>query len=119
MRNKSYVGALRAQDGYLLLFTLRNAEEVIDAEELPKPSGRAPTQKELNMAKQLVSLLEGEFNPKDYKDEYRERVLEFVEKKAKGKKPRLKAVKTKRAPTSLDSVLQESLASLKKEKRAA
>jgi DNA end-binding protein Ku len=119
MRNKSYVGALRAQDGYLLLFTLRNAEEVIDAEELPKPGGRAPTQKELNMAKQLVSLLEGEFNPKDYKDEYRERVLEFVEKKAKGKKPRLKAVKTKRAPTSLDSVLQESLASLKKEKRAA
>jgi DNA end-binding protein Ku len=119
MRNKSYVGALRAQDGYLLLFTLRNADEVIDAEELPKPSGRGPTQKELNMAKQLVGLLEGEFNPKDYKDEYRERVLEFVEKKARGKKPRLKAVKTKRAPTSLDSVLQKSLASLKKEKRAA
>ena len=119
MRNKAYVGALRAQDGYLLLFTLRNANEVIAAEELPKPSGRAPTQKELSMAKQLVSLLEGEFNPKDYKDEYRERVMEFVERKAKGKAPRLKAVKTKRAATSLDSVLAKSLASLKKGKRAA
>jgi DNA end-binding protein Ku len=119
MRNKSYAGALRTEGGYLLLFTLRNANEVIAADELTKPGGRAPTQKELNMAKQLVSLLEGEFNPKDYKDEFRERVLEFVEKKAKGKKPRLKAVKTKRAPTSLDSVLQKSLASLKKEKRAA
>lgn len=119
MRNKPYVGALRAQDGYLLLFTLRNADEVIAADELPKPSGRAPTQKELGMAKQLVSLLEGEFNPKDYKDEYRERVMEFVESKAKGRKPRLKMVKQKRAAASLDAVLSKSLASLKKERRAA
>lgn len=119
MRNKPYVGALRAQDGYLILFTLRNANEVIAADELPKPAGRAPTQKELNMAKQLVGLLEGEFNAKDFKDEYRKRVMEFVEQKAKGRKPKLKAVKTKRAPSSLDSVLAKSLASLKKEKRAA
>lgn len=119
MRNKPYVGALRSEGGYLVLFTLRNANEVISANELPKPAGRAPTQKELSMAKQLVGLLEGEFDPKEYKDEYRERVLEFVEKKARGKAPRLKAVKTKRATPSLDNVLAKSLASLKKEKRAA
>ncbi len=119
MRNKPYVGALRAEGGYLLLFTLRNAEEVISARDLPKPAGRAPTQKELNMAKQLVGLLEGEFNPADYKDEYRQRVMEFIEKKAKGKAPRLHAVKTKRKASSLDSVLEKSLQSLRKEKRAA
>src|SRR5882672_5042716 len=96
MRNKAYVGALRAEGDYLLLVTLRNAEEVISARDLPKPAGRAPTQKELNMAKQLVALLEGEFNAADYKDEYRERVMEFIESKAKGKAPRLHAVKTKR-----------------------
>ncbi len=45
--------------------------------------------------------------------------MEFIEKKAKGKKPRLHAVKAKRKPTSLDSVLQKSLQSLKKQKRAA
>src|SRR6185295_7837564 len=93
MRNKTYVGALRAEGDYLMLVTLRNAEEVISAKDLPKPAGRAPTQKELSMAKQLVSLLaEDEFNPKDYKDEYRERVMEFIEKKARGKAPRLQAV---------------------------
>jgi DNA end-binding protein Ku len=119
MRNKAYVGALRAEGDYLLLVTLRNAEEVISAHDLPKPAGRAPTQKELAMAKQLVDLLEGEFDPADYKDEYRERVMEFIEKKAKGKAPRLLAVKTKRKPSSLDSVLQKSLQSLRKEKRAA
>lgn len=119
MRNKSYVGALRAEGDYLVLYTLRHAEEVISARDLPKPAGRAPTQKELGMAKQLVGLLEGEFDPKEFKDEYRERVMEFIEKKAKGKAPRLRAVKTKRKATSLDSVLQKSLQSLKKGKRAA
>lgn len=119
MRNKPYVGALRAEGDYLMLVTLRNAEEVILARDLPKPAGRAPTQKELNMAKQLVGLLEGEFNAADYKDEYRERVMEFIKQKAKGKAPRLRAVKSKRRAASLDSVLEKSLQSLRKEKRAA
>ena len=119
MRNKAYVGALRAEGEYLMLVTLRNAEEVISASDLPKPAGRAPTQKELSMAKQLVELLEDEFNPADYKDEYRQRVMKFIEHKAKGKAPRLRAVKAKRKSTSLDSVLAKSVASLRKEKRAA
>ena len=119
MRKKNYVGALRAEGDYLFLVTLRNAAEVISAKDLPKPAGRAPTAKELNMAKQLIGMLEDEFNPADYKDEYRERVMEFLEKKAKGKAPRLRAVKTKRKPSSLDSVLEKSLKALRKEKRAA
>jgi DNA end-binding protein Ku len=119
MRNKEYVGALRADGDYLMLVTLRNAEEVISARDLPKPAGRAPTQKELNMARQLVGMLEGEFNAADYKDEYRDRVMEFIKQKAKGKAPRLRAVKSKRKAASLDSVLQKSLQSLRKEKRAA
>ena len=119
MRNKAYSGALGAQDGYLVLSTLRNAGEVIAADELPKPDGRAPTKKEIEMAKLLVSMLEGEFNPDNYKDKYRERVLEFIAKKAKGHAPRLAAVKTKRKTTSLDTVLAKSIAALKKGKHAA
>lgn len=119
MRNKAYSGALRAEGDYLMLVTLRNAEEVISARDLAKPSGPAPTAKELSMAKHLVSLMEGEFNPADFKDEYRERVMEFIEQKAKGHAPRLRAVKTKRKTGSLDAVLAKSLAALKKEKRAA
>jgi DNA end-binding protein Ku len=119
MRNKYYAGALRAIDDYLYLFTLRDANEVILADELTKPSGAAPTQKELAMAKQLVEMLQGEFKATEYKDEYRERVMEFIEKKAKGHAPRLKAVKTKRKTEALDNVLAKSIASLRKEKRAA
>jgi DNA end-binding protein Ku len=119
MRKQPYVGALRAEGDHLVLFTLRNAEEVLSAKDLPRPAGRAPDKKELSMAKQLVELLKGKFNPKDYQDEYRARVKEFVEKKARGHAPKLRLVKTKRQAASLDKILSKSIESLKKGKRAA
>ena len=118
MRKQPYAGALASDGEHLMLFTLRHAEEVVSAKDLPKPAGRGSDRKELAMAKQLVEMLKGEFDPKDYKDEYRERVMEFVEKKAKGHAPRLRLVKNKRQPESLGNILSKSIASLKK-KRAA
>jgi DNA end-binding protein Ku len=118
MRNKAYAGALSSRDGYLVLSTLRNAGEVVAADGLPQPAGRSLTRKEIEMANSLISLLEGKFDPADYKDDYRDRVLDFIAKKAKGRAPRLAAVKTKRKTTALDSVLAKSIQALK-EKRAA
>ncbi len=71
MRKQPYVGALRAENDHLVLVALRHAGEVLSAKDLPRPAGRAPEKKELSMAKQLVELLKGEFDPKDFKDEYR------------------------------------------------
>jgi DNA end-binding protein Ku len=51
---------------------------------LPAPGGRAPDEREVRMAKQLVSALEGDFNIEDYDDEYRKRLMTLVKKKAKG-----------------------------------
>jgi non-homologous end joining protein Ku len=64
-------------------------------------------------------LLKGEFDPGDFKDEYRARVMEFIERKAKGHAPRLHLVKSKRKAASLDKVLSKSIESLQKQKRAA
>ena len=102
-----------------MLVTLRHSEEVVAAEDLPAPAGRTLDKKEIGMARQLVELLEGEFDPAEFKDEYRQRVLEFIEGKAKGKKPRLHAVQSKRATSSLDKVLSRSIATLKKQKEKA
>lgn len=119
MRKQPYAGVLRAEDDHLMLVTLRNAEEVLSAKGLPRPPGRAPDKKELAMATQLVELLKGEFDPKEFKDEYRERVMEFVAKKAKGHKPRLHLVKAKKETTSLDKVLSKSIDALKKKQKKA
>jgi DNA end-binding protein Ku len=109
MRKKEYVGALRSRDGYLLLITLRHAEEVLTARELPAPAGKAPDQREIKMAEQLIAALEDEFRAEDYQDDYRNRVMKYIEAKAKGHKPKLATVPTRRAPASLVDVLAASL----------
>src|SRR5206468_2331978 len=114
MRGKSYVGALRVEEGYLVLIKLRYTEEVLSARELPAPGGRQLAQKELRMAEQLVGALEGAFEPKEFRDEYRERVMKFIEAKAKGKHPRLPVVKDRPSGGSLDQQLAKSLAAMKR-----
>jgi DNA end-binding protein Ku len=115
MRRKQYHGALRAVDGYRSLVTLRNAGEVVSASGLEAPNGRALDARELKMAEQLVDALTGEFEPEQYKDEYRERVHELVEAKAKGRKlPKKRAKRKKPADESLAEVLEKSLRATRK-----
>jgi DNA end-binding protein Ku len=119
MRKKRYVGALRSQDGYLMLITMRYAEEVLSAEDLPRPGGRAPGAKELRMAEILISTLQDEFRPEDFHDEYRERVMKFIEAKASGKKPKLRTVVRKKEPESLEANLAASIDRAKRHKEKA
>jgi DNA end-binding protein Ku len=114
MRKKAYVGALRTSGDYLTLITLKHADEVVPEGSLPAPKARDLSEKELKMARELVRALEGEFNPEDYRDEYRDRVLEFVQAKARGRKPRLRAVREKKTTDSLAKDLAKSLNSLKR-----
>jgi DNA end-binding protein Ku len=114
MRKRTYVGALRASGGYLTLIALKHADEILPEQALPAPKAREITDKEMKMAGELVHALEGEFNLEDYRDEYRDRVLKFVEAKARGKKPRLHAVREKRTTGSLAKDLARSLNSLKR-----
>jgi DNA end-binding protein Ku len=119
MRKRRYVGALRSEGGYLMLLTLKYAEEVLSADELPRPTGHAPDAKELKMAEQLISVLEDEFRAEDYHDEYRERVMKFIEAKAKGQKPTLRIVARKKQPKSLAESLAASINMAKREKEKA
>lgn len=109
MRKKEYRGALRAGSGYLMLMTLRPAEETIAVEELAGPGGKPLEEREVTMAQQLLSILEAEFDPSQYRDEYRERVLELVEAKAKGKTVRRQKPAVTRAPADLTGALKASL----------
>lgn len=115
MRKKPYIGALRSEAGYLMLVTLKYAEEVLSSADLPRPGGRAPDAKELQMAEQLVSALQDDFRSEDYHDDYRERVMKFIEAKAGGEKPRLKVVARRKEPKSLVESLAASINMVKRE----
>lgn len=120
MRDREYVGALRADNGYLMLITLRHADEIIAADALKPPGGRELAQRELQMAAQLIEALHGEFDPARFHDEYRARVLDLVETKAAGKKPKVVAFRPKKQKEDqVAGALEASLADLKKPKRKA
>jgi DNA end-binding protein Ku len=110
MRKKEYRGALRVSGGCLALIALRSAEETIPATALEAPEGEALSDKEIAMAQQLLSILEAKFDPKQFRDEYRHRLLELIEAKAKGKTVRRPAARAVRPSANLVEALRASLA---------
>lgn len=120
MRKKSYIGALRGENGYLKLITLRYAGEVVDASELPRPEGRALEKQEVRMAEQLVRALAGDFNPAEYRDQYGDRVREFVETKARGGTVTFQKIAEKNPKVvSLSDLLKQSIEQAAEEKKIA
>lgn len=84
MRGKRYRGALGARNGYLVLETLHHAEQLVPLERVRPAAQRAPDARELALAEQLVAMLEDRFDPAEYRDDYRERLLRLIEAKARG-----------------------------------
>jgi DNA end-binding protein Ku len=109
MRKREYVGVLRIHQDRLMLSTLRHAGEVVEAGDLPAPSGRKLSPAEVRMAETLVESLSGHFDPAEFRDEYRDRVLEMVAKKAKGEKVQVKRVRKKKEEGSLADILKRSI----------
>jgi DNA end-binding protein Ku len=114
MRNKSYVGALQLYQGYPMLMSLHHTEEVIPAESLTPPEGPILDKRELDLARQLIEMLEAEFQPQEYHDEFRERVLEMLEAKSHGKKVRKLAPKPPERSVDIGHALEASIQQMRK-----
>lgn len=109
MRNKEYIGALRVHEGYPMLMSLHHAEEVVPADALEPPGGSPLDEKELAMARQLIAMLEADFEPGQYRDEYRERVLELLDAKLHDRKVKVVPMRKREAPEDLSKALEASL----------
>jgi len=119
MRGQRRVAVLRAHGGHLLLVTLRHTDEVVPPDALEPPPGEKPDAKEMRLAEQLVSTLEGSFDAEKYRDEYQARVRKLIEAKAHGRKlPQRAAPERRRAPASLAGALEASLRGAKGRKSA-
>jgi DNA end-binding protein Ku len=119
-RNKEHLSAIRASGGVLTLTTMRFHDEVVPPSELDDAlPDKAPkvAKREREMAEQLIDSLSTEFNPGDYKDEYREQLLALIEQKAEGKEivaPEAEEPKATKAP-DLMAALEESIAAVKEQ----
>ena len=83
IRNKERLCALRAYDGTLMLETLYYPDEVRVQKGADLPSVKV-SEKELGMAFSLIDLMLEEFKPEEYKDHYREALMEIINAKLQG-----------------------------------
>jgi DNA end-binding protein Ku len=119
LRSKEHLVAIRPRDGALAMETMLFSDEVIAAEsleELAAGDGDVQTSdRELAMANQLIDSLASDFEPGKYRDEYRERVLDLIERKAQGETIVIEEpeAEPEKVP-DLMSALEASIASAKK-----
>jgi DNA end-binding protein Ku len=113
IRSKEQLVALRPMGDVLGMATMLFADEVVGPDridELPTGDEVQTNERELAIAKQLVESLAGSFEPDKYRDEYREAVLEMVERKAAGEEVAVQPQVEEAAPVpDLMSALKASL----------
>jgi len=107
IRTRENLAAVIPQGDALMLVMMRYPQELVPADEYNIPEGKAAdyrvSPKELQMAEQLISSMEGEWTPGDFRDEFRERLHKVIEK-------RIKADGVVRKPDESDAELAEDAA---------
>jgi DNA end-binding protein Ku len=117
MRNKQYLAAIRPLQGALALSTMLFYDEIVPVSEIkgiPDKRTKAPPQ-QVKMAAQIIESLTRKWDPKRYHDTYRERVLEYIERKAEGEEVFVEE-RAEEEPKVVDlmAALEASLAAAKK-----
>jgi DNA end-binding protein Ku len=116
LRTKQQLCALRPTGDVLTLSTMLFGDEVLAPDrldELDAVSEAEASKRELTMARQLIDSLSNEFDPGRYRDEYRDRVLELIERKAAGEEIAVEpAAEEPAAAPDLMAALEASLAAV-------
>jgi len=115
IKTRQYLAGVKPLKDALVLELMHFSEELSDPEKLDLPKKSAePGKREIQMAQALVENMSSKWDPKKYKDDYRDALIEVIEEKveAGGKeieeKPKAKKPSTK--VIDLVEVLQQSLA---------
>ena len=111
-QNREHLGCLRVREGVITLERMFFADEVRSTEGLA-PSAQVD-KRQLKMAADLIAAYTGEFDPAQYQDTYRERLLAVVEQKRQGKTVRPPSVEKSETPPDLMAALAASLEEARK-----
>jgi DNA end-binding protein Ku len=118
LRQKEHLCTLRVHENTLALETMFYADEVRSVQDLEDVPGDIDLgERELTMAKSLVEVLTGDFEPEKYHDNYREALLELIEAKAEGQEIKRPAPAVGKV-TDLMEALRESIEAAKRERES-
>lgn len=88
IRTREYLSAMFPRGEVIILMLLRFPQEVRSTAELKLPASddkaTRPSKREVDLALRLIGEMEEKWNPKDFHDEYREALMNFIEKKVAG-----------------------------------
>jgi DNA end-binding protein Ku len=118
IRSKEALTAIRPIGDVLTMSTMLFHDEVVPAESLDEVETvqeADTTKRELDMARQLIESLSSEFDPSKYRDEYREAVLEMIERKAEGEEIVLQPAEEPEPVPDLMAALEASVAAAKED----
>src|SRR3954454_23334910 len=128
IRQKENLVALRPMEGLteasppvLAMATMIFADELVDPKRIDDlPEDVEITSRERDIAEQLVESLAGPFEPDKYTDEYRNQVLEMIERKAAGEEIAVQPQVEEEAPVpDLMAALKASLDAVRGESKPA
>ena len=110
--NREHLGCLRVRDGVITL------ERMFFSDEVRSSDGLAPEatvdERQLKMAADLIEAYTGDFDPTQYQDTYREKLLSVIEQKRQGKTVKPPEVEKGAAPPDLMAALSASLEEARK-----
>jgi len=114
-REKEHLAALRFKDDAFVLETMYWPDEIREADFDGVDVGGKVTGQELEMARQLIDSLAGEWTPEAFSDEYREGLLHIVEAKLNGQEIEVVAAEPTAKVVDLMEALKASVAAAKKQ----
>jgi DNA end-binding protein Ku len=117
LRTRQQLCALRPANGVLTLSTMLYGDEVNASDRLDELEGLDEVEanaREVAMAGQLIEQLSTPFDPAAYRDEYRERVLDLIDRKAAGEEVAVQpAAAAPAAVPDLMAALEASVAAVR------
>src|SRR5690606_21655183 len=90
IRTREYLAAVLPRGDALVMMVLRFAQELVDPEEYKLPEGKSTkwkiSEREVEMAEQLIESMTGEWEPDQFKDDFRLRLQKVIEDRVRSKK---------------------------------
>ncbi|MCJ8006586.1 Ku protein [Lederbergia wuyishanensis] len=118
IRSKEQLAVIRVYKDTLVMETIHYPDEVRKSSDVPNvPTGDQVSKKEIDTAILLIDQLTTTFQPENYEDEYRNKVLQLIEAKRNGKE--LVTVKEKEPTAPMTDLMAALQASIDRTKPAA
>ena len=121
LKSREHLAAVKTVGNMITMQTMRFSHEIVDAGSLNLPAKAEISKKEMDLANTLIDSMADKFDPKKYKDEYYDKVMQVIQMKIEGVTPQAPAAGKPKPAKIVDlmEILKQSLKETQKKGGAA